>query len=135
VQRRGAARGATKLRPATKGWGLANHGRPLRSPARLLAPVALIVALGAVAYVVSTSTGDDDGGGDDANRAAEPQPRQEQRQQERRRPRRTFYKVRLNDTLGLIAEQTGVPVEQLEALNPELDPQNLIVGQRIRLRE
>ena len=54
---------------------------------------------------------------------------------QRRRPQRTFYRVRLNDTLGLIAEQTGVPVEQLEALNPELDPQNLIVGQRIRLRE
>jgi LysM domain len=113
-----------------------NHGRSRRSPARLIAPVALVVAVGAVAYVVSNSTGNDDGGGgsDNANRTAEPRPRQDGRQQ-RRRPRRTFYRVRLNDTLGLIAEQTGVPVEQLEALNPELDPQNLIVGQRIRLRE
>jgi LysM repeat protein len=99
--------------------------------------VALVVAVGAIAYVVSNSTSNDDdggGGGGNANRTAEPRPRQDGRQQ-RRRPQRTFYRVRLNDTLGLIAEQTGVPVEQLEALNPELDPQNLIVGQRIRLRE
>jgi LysM domain len=115
---------------------MANQGRSRRSPARLLAPVALIVTLVAVALVVSNSTGNDDsGGGDDGNatRTAEPRPQQQERQQQR--PQRTFYRVRLNDTLGLIAEQTGVPVEQLEALNPELDPQNLIVGQRIRLRE
>jgi len=36
---------------------------------------------------------------------------------------------------GLIAEKTGVPVERLQELNPELDPQNLIVGQRVKLRE
>ncbi|HEV2874185.1 MAG TPA: LysM domain-containing protein [Thermoleophilaceae bacterium] len=99
--------------------------------------MALVVALGAVAYIVSNTMGNDDGGGNgNATRTAEPRPRQDgRRQQQRRRPQRTFYRVRLNDTLGLIAEQTGVPVEQLEALNPELDPQNLIVGQRIRLRE
>jgi hypothetical protein len=112
-----------------------DHGRPRRSPARLLAPVALLMAIAAVGYVVSSSTrSDDDDGGDSANRTTEPRPRQDGRQQPRL-PRRTFYRVRLNDTLGLIAEQTGVPVERLEALNPDLDPQNLIVGQRIRLRE
>jgi LysM domain len=113
---------------------MAKQGRPRRSPARLLAPVALLVAVVAVAYVVSNSTGDDDGGGDNANRTVEPRPRANEGRQQRR-PQRTFYRVRLNDTLGLIAEQTGVPVERLEALNPELDAQNLIVGQRIRLRE
>jgi hypothetical protein len=112
-----------------------DHGRPRRSPARLLAPVALVVAIAAVGYVVTASTGsDDDNGGDNADRTAEPRPRQDGRQQ-RERPQRTFYRVRLNDTLSLIAEQTGVPVERIEELNPELDAQNLIVGQRIRLRE
>jgi LysM domain len=97
--------------------------------------VALVAAVGAVVYVVSNSTSNDDnGGGDNSNRTVEQRPRQDGRGQ-RRGPQRTFYRVRLNDTLGLIAEQTGVPVERLEALNPELDPQNLIVGQRIRLRE
>jgi LysM repeat protein len=113
---------------------MAKQGRPRRSPARLLAPIALVATVGAVAYVVSNSTGNDDGGdSNSANRTVEPRPRENGRRQ--RRPQRTFYRVRLNDTLGLIAEQTGVPVERLEALNPELDPQNLIVGQRIRLRE
>jgi LysM domain len=96
--------------------------------------VALLVTVAAVGLVVANSTGSDGDGGDSANRTVEPRPREEGRQ-ERRRPQRTFYRVRLNDTLGLIAEQTGVPVERLEALNPELDPQNLIVGQQIRLRE
>jgi hypothetical protein len=114
---------------------MAKQGRPRRSPARLLAPVALVAAAVAVAYVVENSTGDDDnGGGDNANPTVEQRPRQDGRG-EQRRPQRTFYRVRLNDTLGLIAEQTGVPVERLEALNPDLDAQNLIVGQRIRLRE
>jgi hypothetical protein len=97
--------------------------------------VALVASLAAVALVVSNTTGNDNGGdGDSATRTAEPREPQQERP-ERRRPERAFYRVRLNDTLGLIAEQTGVPVEQIEALNPELDPQNLIVGQRIRLRE
>jgi LysM repeat protein len=114
---------------------MAKQGRPRRSPARLLAPVALLASVAAVVVVVSNSTGNDDSGGNDnANRTVETTPRQDGRQQQRR-PQRTFYRVRLNDTLGLIAEQTGVPVERLEALNPELDAQNLIVGQRIRLRE
>jgi LysM repeat protein len=112
-----------------------NHGRPRRSPARLIAPVALVASLAAVALVVSSSTSGDDNGGDGGNatRTAEPRPQQQERRQQQ--PQRTFYRVKLNDTLGLIAEQTGVTVEQIEALNPELDPQNLIVGQRIRLRE
>ena len=97
--------------------------------------MALVASLAAVALVVSNTTGNDGGGdGGNATRTAEPREPQQERPQQRR-PQRTFYRVRLNDTLGLIAEQTGVPVDQLEALNPELDPQNLIVGQRIRLRE
>jgi LysM repeat protein len=117
---------------------MAHQGRPRRSPARLVAPIALAVAFAAVVLVVSNSRsdGEDGGGGDDsATRTTEQPPRQQGNRQQQRQRQRAFYRVKLNDTLGLIAEQTGVPVEQLEALNPELDPQNLIVGQRIRLRE
>jgi LysM repeat protein len=109
-------------------------GRRRRSPARLLAPVALVLVTGAVGYVITTSTDAGDGdGGDTADRTAQERPRQQE--QRPRRRLRAFYRVKLNDTLGLIAEKTDVPVERLEELNPELDPQNLIVGQRIRLRE
>jgi hypothetical protein len=109
-----------------------DHGRR-RSPARLLAPVALVLVAGALAYVITSSTGSgNDGGNDSAERSADQRPREEGRP---RRRQRAFYRVKLNDTLGLIAEKTDVPVERLQELNPELDPQNLIVGQRIRLRE
>jgi LysM repeat protein len=43
--------------------------------------------------------------------------------------------VKTGDTLGSIAERTGVDVETLQELNPDLDPQALVSGQRIKLRE
>ena len=48
---------------------------------------------------------------------------------------RASYTIKAGDTLGAISEQTGVPVETLQQLNPELDPQALIAGQKIKLRE
>jgi LysM domain len=113
---------------------MTDHGPRRRSLARLVAPLALLLVAGAVGYVVSTSNLSGDGGDDGPDREVQQRQREDGRP-ERRRPRRTFYSVKLNDTLGLIAQKTDVPVERLEALNPELDPQNLIVGQRIRLRE
>jgi LysM repeat protein len=44
------------------------------------------------------------------------------------------YTVKTGDTLGRIAAKTGVPVARLQRLNPQLDPQALVSGQRIRLR-
>lgn len=57
------------------------------------------------------------------------------RAQPRRRRGPATYTVRPGDTPGAIAARTGVPVERLQGLNPELDPQALIVGQEIALRE
>ena len=53
----------------------------------------------------------------------------------KQRPYAPTYTVKLNDNLGSISEKTGVSVARLQELNPELDPQNLIVGQKIKLRE
>jgi LysM repeat protein len=104
------------------------------SPARLLAPVALVVVALAFLAIVFTSGS----GGDDGN-APEQAGRRDAGQRERttteRRPRRSVYTVKVGDTLGSIAETTGVPVERLLELNPELDPQALVSGQKIRLRE
>jgi LysM repeat protein len=112
-----------------------NQGRR-RSAARLLAPVALLLAVGAVLVVVQSSTqsdgSDDDGGQPTAGEQTE---QQTTTGSEPTRPRRASYTVKLNDTLGLISEKTGVSVERLQDLNPELDPQNLIVGQKVKLRE
>lgn len=47
----------------------------------------------------------------------------------------TFYVVKEGDSLSTIASKTGVPVGQLEALNPNVDPNVLHTGQRLRLRQ
>jgi hypothetical protein len=48
--------------------------------------------------------------------------------------KRRFYTVKNGDSLGVISEKTGKSIEELQALNPDLDPQALIAGQRIKLR-
>jgi Tfp pilus assembly protein FimV len=104
------------------------------SSARLLAPLALVVFTIAFLGVVFTSgTGDDSG--NQEPRAGRQAANQRERTTTAPRPQRTFYTVKVGDTLGGIAETTGVPVETLLELNPELDPQALVSGQRIRLRE
>jgi LysM repeat protein len=104
-----------------------------RTPARYLAPLALVLVAVAVLVVVgSTETGSDaQDKGDKASRTSRTQQRTDTA------PRRTpaTYTVRTGDTLGAIAEKTGVSVARLQELNPELDPQQLLSGQMIKLRE
>ena len=45
-----------------------------------------------------------------------------------------FYTVQSGDTLATIADQYGTTVEELLLLNPEVDPIELSVGQRIRIQ-
>lgn len=111
-----------------------------RSPARFLAPLALAAFVIALFMVVSSSNddGETDGG---PNRATETRPasspdegEEPARDRERGRgPRR--YTVQPGDTPSGIAEETGVPLEEILRLNPDLDPQALSPGTRIRLRE
>jgi LysM repeat protein len=44
-----------------------------------------------------------------------------------------YWKVNPGDTLAQISSKTGLTVGQLEAYNPNVDPQALIVGQRVKL--
>lgn len=107
-----------------------------RSPARFLAPVALIAFALALVVVIGGNLGgggDEEGGGEAP--AATTQPRERTTTQRQERPEPATYTVELNDTLGSIAEETGVSVERIEELNPELDPQALVAGQEIQLRE
>jgi LysM repeat protein len=45
-----------------------------------------------------------------------------------------FYTVRSGDTLEAIATRYGTTVAKLEALNPDVNPSTMRIGQRIRLR-
>lgn len=47
---------------------------------------------------------------------------------------RRFYTVQRGDTFGSISAKTGVPVSQLEQLNPGVSSNALRVGQRLRIR-
>lgn len=102
--------------------------------ARILAPLALVACAVAVLAIV---VGSSDGGGDPATPASgtASESASTTAPAKPRRKQRRAYTVQPGDTLGAIAERTGVPVERMLELNPELDPQALIAGQRIKLRE
>jgi LysM repeat protein len=96
-----------------------------RSPLRLLAPIALALALLAVIVVVASSnlgSRDEPSGGGTGTAPAKVG----------KGPR--TYVVKQGDTLLAISEKTGVSTETLVALNRDLDPQVLRPGDRLRLR-
>jgi LysM repeat protein len=105
-----------------------------RSLTRLAAPIALVVVAIAFLFVLATS-GTDGGGGDKASETSA-RTSTEQAAKRKTAPRKAAtYTVKTGDTLGAIAEKTGIDVEELQTLNPELDPQALVSGQKIKLRE
>jgi LysM repeat protein len=94
-----------------------------RSPARYLAPLGLVAVVAAVAIVVGG------GGGSKAKVTTRPAAASSHR-----RLHHTVL-VRPNDSLSAISARTGVSVDQIELLNPTLDPNALHPGQRLRLRK
>lgn len=111
-----------------------------RSPGRLLAPIALVAFVLTLLVVLGAS-----GGGDDSTAPAAPAAGSSSAEststqtttspaKRKARRRKATYTVEVGDTLGAIADDTGVSVETIEELNPELDPQALVTGQKIKLR-
>ena len=47
--------------------------------------------------------------------------------------KRQFYRVRPGDTLGVVAERFDTTLDDLVALNPQVDPNALNIGQRLRI--
>ena len=98
---------------------------------RLLAVLALAAVAVAVIVIASSfkvDSNDKTSGNGKANPA-----KQKQEQQPQRSKAKT-YTVQSGDTLIAIAHKTGVPVAELQALNPEIDPQILIAGEVLKLR-
>jgi LysM repeat protein len=104
-----------------------------RTPARYLAPIALIAAIAATYLVVHhrldstsskthasvTTTTTTDG----AHHQKHP----------KRLPK--YYTIQPNDNLSTISSKTGVPLATLESLNPSINPNALQTGQKLRLRQ
>jgi LysM repeat protein len=95
---------------------------------RAFAVIALVAAFILVVVVVATSGGGsgsgDSGGAQKANVS----------KVGRQALRKGVWIVRPGDTLGRISVKTGIDVTTLQTLNPDLDPQTLLEGQRIALR-
>ena len=112
-----------------------------RSPARFLAPLALLGFVLALLLIVSHSSSDGGSSGNQAKSTQE-QPTPTSASDDggdsssggkAKGPR--FYRVKVGDTPSAIAEKTGVSLATIEQLNPSLDPQALSPGERIKLRK
>ena len=95
---------------------------------RAFAVLALIAALVLVVVVIVT-TSIDSGDGDDGNGD-----KAEVSKVGRKAVRKGVWIVQSGDTLGEISVKTGIDESTLLQLNPDLDPQALLEGQRIALR-
>jgi LysM repeat protein len=114
------------------------HAQGRLSFARLLAPLALIaVAVAVLMMVLGSGVVGDENGSETAGPRDLPAATDRAGTQNKKKKKRTpaSYTIKANDTLSAIAEKTGITVERLQELNPELDPQGLVAGQKIKLRE
>jgi LysM repeat protein len=98
-----------------------------RNLARLAAPLALLAAAVGVAGIVVASRSSAPQPSSATSRSVTTEPTRSAR------PRARAYVVKAGDTLTVIAERTDVTLETLERLNPDVDPQALQTGQRLKL--
>jgi LysM repeat protein len=89
---------------------------------RYLAPALLAAVLAVVMVVVLNASG-----------SSATHPRSGASARFRVRHLRPYRTVRPGDTLAQIAVQTGLTISQLEALNPNADPNSLLPGERLNL--
>ena len=107
---------------------------------RFLAPAALVFFALAILVVLMSADVSDDGDDRSARQSEQRDLGERQTTTTTEETRETrlpddVYVVKTGDTLAGIAQQVGLTVEQLMELNPELDPQALVSGQEIKLRE
>jgi LysM repeat protein len=95
--------------------------------ARIAAALALVVAVLVVVLVATSAMNSD-------SSSPKHHDKQQAQKQTKHRTKAKTYTVESGDTLTAIAHKTGVPVAELLALNPEVDPQILIAGQTLQLR-
>lgn len=100
------------------------------APARAIAAIALVGGFILLIAVIATSLTGDDGGGKDRGPAVQ---MGKQGGGDKGEPPKS-YVVQNGDTLTSIARKTGVPVSSIEELNPGVDPQILVSGEKLKLR-
>jgi LysM repeat protein len=102
-----------------------------RSPARLLAPLALVACAIAILVIVNGSSGGSSDSKTSSTATTAPSTSTTAKQGSKK-ARRT-YVVKPGDVMSQIAVKTGVPLDTLLQLNPNVDAQSLHVGQKLKL--
>ncbi|MDX6717922.1 MAG: hypothetical protein QOJ63_176 [Solirubrobacteraceae bacterium] len=97
------------------------------SPARFLAPIALLAAALAIVLVLSSAMSDSN------TISASPTTTETVAHKPVAKSRHKSYVVKAGDTLSGIAAKTGVSLETIQTLNDSVDAQALHAGQRIKL--
>jgi LysM repeat protein len=100
-----------------------------RSPARLFAPLALVVCAIAVLVIVNGNGG---GSSSKTTTTSTSSTTTSTTKRSTKHHKRT-YTVKNGDVLSAISIKTGVPLETIQQLNPNLDAQSLHAGQKIKL--
>lgn len=103
--------------------------RRTSASARIFAAIALVGAAFVLVVIVAANLGGDSSS--DHHRSAQTTKHERHQPQ---KPAPESYVVQSGDTLTSIAHETGVPVAEIIALNPEVDPQILIAGETLKLR-
>lgn len=100
--------------------------------ARILALAAIAAAIIAVIVVAKNANLNSESGN---KGGAHKSQTHKQKQQQKPRTKAKTYEVQSGDTLISIAHKTGVTVAELQALNPEVDPQILVAGEVLKLQK
>jgi LysM repeat protein len=101
-----------------------------RSMARLFAPLALVACAVAILVIVNANSGSpsDSKPSETATTTSTAGTTQQGTTKHRRR-----YVVKPGDVLSSIAIKTGVPLDTIQRLNPNVDAQSLHAGQKLKL--
>jgi LysM repeat protein len=101
-----------------------------RSPARIFAPLSLVACAIAVLVIVNHNNSNS-GGSDTTKPPAATSTVSTTKQSTKKTPKR--YIVKQGDVLSAIAIKTGVSLDTLIRLNPNVDAQTLHAGQKLKL--
>jgi LysM repeat protein len=109
-----------------------------RTPARWLAPLALVGAAVAIAVTVKATSSNSGGtatstSGTTSSTATTTTTAAATTATTTTPAAGRTYTVQPGDVLSAIAEKTGVALTRIEALNPDVDAQSLHAGQKIKL--
>ena len=105
-----------------------------RSPARFLAPIALLAFVFALYTVVNNGRDKTSPNGAALPTVTATATSKKTSKKSSHSKKAKTYTVKSGDTLSGIAQKTGVDSSRLVRLNPKLDPGTLTPGQKIKLR-